>query len=166
MLTKNIQFKNFRLKLNNLNLKKDLKILFNKKNEILKSLTSSYNYSYSNKLVNKFKKKPNFIRVIGMGGSILGAEAIYEFLKHKIKKNFLFINSLKQSQTIQNINQKNTNIIVSKSGNTLETISNVNIIVKKKDNNIFIVENNNSYLRTLAHKLKAEIIDHNNYIGG
>ena len=166
MLTKNIQFKSFRLKLNNLNLKKDLKILFNKKNEILKSLTSSYNYSYSNKLVNKFKKKPNFIRVIGMGGSILGAEAIYEFLKHKIKKNFLFINNLKQSQTIRNINQKNTNIIVSKSGNTLETISNVNIIVKKKDNNIFIVENNNSYLRTLAHKLKAEIIDHNNYIGG
>jgi glucose-6-phosphate isomerase len=166
MLTKNIKFKNFGLKIKNLNLKKDLQILLSKKNEIFKSLSLSYDYSYSNKLVNKFKKNSGFIRVIGMGGSILGTEAIYDFLKHKIKKKFSFINSLKQSQISKNINQKNTNIIVSKSGNTLETISNVNIMVRKSDKNIFITENNNSYLRTLAHKLKAEIIDHNNYIGG
>jgi len=166
MLTKNIKFKNFRLNSKNLKLKKDLKILLSKKNEIFKSLTPSYKYSYSNKLVDKFKKNSGFIRVIGMGGSILGTEAIYDFLKHKIKKNFLFINNLKQDKVSQNINQKNINIIVSKSGNTLETISNANIIIKKNDKNIFITENNNNYLRTLAHKLKAEIIDHNNYIGG
>ena len=29
-----------------------------------------------------------------MGGSSLGAEAIYSFLKEKIKKNFLFIDDL------------------------------------------------------------------------
>ena len=29
-----------------------------------------------------------------MGGSILGAKAIYDFLKYKIKKNFLFIDNL------------------------------------------------------------------------
>ena len=29
-----------------------------------------------------------------MGGSILGAESIYNFLKYKIKKNFYFINNL------------------------------------------------------------------------
>ncbi len=29
-----------------------------------------------------------------MGGSTLGAEAIYQFLKHKIKKKFIFINNL------------------------------------------------------------------------
>ena len=165
MLTRNIKFKNFKLKSKNLKFKKDLKILLSKKNELFKSLTSSYDYSYSNKLVDKLKKYSS-LRVIGMGGSILGTEAIYDFLKHKIKKNFLFVNSLKQDQISQNDNQKNINIIVSKSGNTLETISNANIIIKKSDKNIFITENNNNYLRTLAHKLKAEIIDHNNYIGG
>jgi len=30
-----------------------------------------------------------------MGGSILGSEAIYQFLRHKIKKKFIFINNLK-----------------------------------------------------------------------
>ncbi len=165
MITKNIRFKSFRLKSKSLKFKKDLKILLNKKNELFKSLSSSYDYSYSNKLVDKLKKYSS-LRIIGIGGSILGTEAIYDFLKHKIKKNFLFINNLKQNQIIQNVNQKNINIIVSKSGNTLETISNANIIIKKNDKNIFITENNNNYLRTLAHKLKAEIIDHNNYIGG
>ena len=36
------------------------------KSEIFKSLTTSYDYSYSNKLVNKFKKNSSFIRVIGI----------------------------------------------------------------------------------------------------
>ena len=65
-----------------------------------------------------------------MGGSILGAESIYEFLKDKIKKNFYFINNLKPK--IINNNKKNVNLIISKSGNTLETISNLNEQFKKK----------------------------------
>ena len=56
--------------------------------------------------------------------------------------------------------------MVSKSGNTIETIVNANILIKKKDKNIFITENKKSYLYLLAEKLKSEIIDHNNYIGG
>jgi glucose-6-phosphate isomerase len=55
---------------------------------------------------------------------------------------------------------------VSKSGNTLETISNSNILIKKNDKNIFITENKESYLFSLARKLKAEIVHHNNFIGG
>ena len=90
MLTRNIKFKNFKLKSKNLKFKKDLKILLSKKNELFKSLTSSYDYSYSNKLVYKLKKYSS-LRVIGMGGSILGTEAIYDFLKHKIKKTYWFI---------------------------------------------------------------------------
>ena len=58
------------------------------------------------------------------------------------------------------------NLIVSKSGNTIETISNANIYIKKKDKNIFITENKKSYLFELALKLKSEIIHHNNFIGG
>ena len=54
----------------------------------------------------------------------------------------------------------------SKSGNTLETISNANIIIKNKVQVIFITENKKSYLYLLAEKLKAEIVHHNNFIGG
>ena len=57
-------------------------------------------------------------------------------------------------------------IIVSKSGNTLETISNSNILINNNDKNIFITENKNSYLNNLANKLKADIVEHNNFIGG
>ena len=100
-----------------------------------------------------------------MGGSILGMKAIYSFLKFKIKKNFLFIDNLNPIQK-KEINTKNLNLIISKSGNTLETISNTNILIKKKQKNIFLTENTNNYLRNLALKLKAEIVDHNNFIGG
>ena len=61
--------------------------------------------------------------------------------------------------------KKILNLIISKSGNTLETISNFNTI-KKNDKSIFITENQNSYLNNLALKMKSEIIEHNNYIGG
>ena len=104
-------------------------------------------------------------RVIGMGGSILGAQSIYEFLKHKVKKNFSFVDNLQANINLKN-KANSINLIVSKSGNTLETISNVNIAIEKKDKNIFITENKKSYLRSLAQKLKSDIINHNNYIGG
>ena len=62
--------------------------------------------------------------------------------------------------------KKILNLVVSKSGNTLETISNCNILINKNDKNIFITEKKNSYLNNLAQKLKADIIQHNNFIGG
>ena len=100
-----------------------------------------------------------------MGGSTLGAQAIYDFLKPKIKKNFEFIDNLQPIRKKKD-NKNYTNFIISKSGNTIETIANSNILIKKKDKNIFITENKNNYLYLLAQKLKAEIIHHNNYIGG
>jgi glucose-6-phosphate isomerase len=100
-----------------------------------------------------------------MGGSSLGTQAIYDFLREKIKKNFIFVNNLLPNQKV-NKKSRFTNIVVSKSGNTIETIANVNILIKKKDKNIFITENKKNYLYLLAEKLKAEIIHHNNYIGG
>ena len=57
-------------------------------------------------------------------------------------------------------------MVVSKSGNTIETILNLNIIQSKKDKNIFITENKKNSLTILANKLKAEVIHHNNFIGG
>ncbi|MDC0396351.1 glucose-6-phosphate isomerase, partial [Candidatus Pelagibacter sp.] len=79
--------------------------------------------------------------------------------------NFYFNDNLQPKIKHFN-NQKKINLIVSKSGSTLETISNSNIIIKKSDKNIFITENRRSYLYLLAEKLKAEIIHHNNFIGG
>ena len=165
MLTKNINFKNFKSKKNNIKIKKDLQILLKENNAVLKSLSSSYKNNYSKKTITKFKRYSH-IRVIGMGGSILGAEAINKFLKNKIKKNFYFINNLKPTINSYHKNKNYINLIVSKSGNTLETISNSNIIIKNKDKNIFITENKKSYLYALAESLKAEIVHHNNFIGG
>ena len=95
----------------------------------------------------------------------LFAQGIYDFLGNKIKKKFSFIDNL-QSITKINNEKKITNLIISKSGNTIETVINTNLLLKKKHKNIFITENKKSYLYLLAEKLKAEIIDHNNYIGG
>ena len=48
----------------------------------------------------------------------------------------------------------------------METIVNSNLLINKSDKNIFITEKKNSFLNSLAEKLKADIIHHNNYIGG
>ena len=163
MLNFSINIKNFHKKQSQKKIKKNLKKLLLENNDILKSLSSKYIDNYN---IKKIKKQigNNKIRLIGMGGSILGAQAIYNFLKNKIKKKFIFINNLEINQRIEK--EKLTNLIISKSGNTLETISNANILIKKKDKNIFITEKKNSYLFNLAQNLKAEIISHNDYIGG
>ena len=57
-------------------------------------------------------------------------------------------------------------MIISKSGNTLETIANANTLIKVREKNIIITENKDSYLTNLASKLKAEIFEHKNYVGG
>jgi len=164
MLTKNINFLNFKYKKNNKKIKKDLKIFIKENTEIYKSLSEDYKNNYNKRIIKKLKKYFH-IRIIGMGGSILGAEAIYDFLKDKIKKNFYFVINLKTKINFS-IKKNYLNLIISKSGNTLETISNTNVIIKKKDKNVFITENKESYLWLLAKKLKSEIIHHNNFIGG
>ena len=168
MFTRNIRFLNFqKIKNKKLN-KSELNILKSlNKIKLLSSFKENYNYSYNKKELKKYKKFKH-IRIFGMGGSILGSEAIYQFLNHKIKKKFQFINNLNNFlQTTKDINTKKLNIVISKSGNTLETISNLNLILKEKKNNyIFITEKNENYLRRIAEKLKSEIYDHKNYIGG
>ena len=163
MLTSGISFVNFNKKNKSLRLGRNLQSIIHDKNEILNSLSNNYRDSYKKNFVNKYKVFSNY-RVIGMGGSILGTRTIYEFLKHKIKKNFLFIDNLQN--TLSQSKKKTVNIIVSKSGNTIETIANSNIILKKNNKNIFITENKKNYLYRLAESLKGEIVHHNNYIGG
>ena len=164
MFTKNISFKNFLIRKKNLTVKKNLNLILNEKDQVIHSLSKFYKDSFNKKNIKHFNKKLGY-RIIGMGGSTLGAQAIYDFLKKKIKKNFIFVdnlNAFENKKAKKNLN----NLIISKSGNTIETIVNANILVKKKDKNLFITEKKESYLSLLAQKLKAEIVDHNNYIGG
>ena len=71
-----------------------------------------------------------------MGGSTLGAQAIYDFLNYKIRSKFKFVDNLQANRKLSN--KKNfTNLIVSKSGNTIETIINTNILIKKKGHKYF-----------------------------
>ena len=164
MFTQGISFKNFLIKKKNLVVKKKLNLILNEKNQVIGSLSKSYKDNFNKKNIKHFNKKVDY-RIIGMGGSALGSQAIYDFLKKKIKKKFIFVdnlNAFKNKKTKKNLN----NLIISKSGNTTETIVNANILIKKKDKNLFITEKKESYLSLLAKKLKAEVVDHNNYIGG
>ena len=164
MLTKGINFINFKKKYKIQSTKKKLEIIIKENNAIIQSLGKFYKYSFKKKNIKKYTKNFNF-RVIGIGGSSLGTKAIYDFLKHKIKKKFQFIDNLNSQYLIDN-KKKHVNLVVSKSGNTIETVINSNVIIKNKDKNIFITENKNSYLYSFAKKLKADIIHHNNFIGG
>jgi len=162
----NFEIKPFAVRKTNQIVSKNLQKLLNKNNEIINSLTSKYVNNFKIKRISKLIGKRN-IKLIGMGGSILGSKAIYDYLKKKIKRKFLFFDNLTE-HNINNLISKNytANIIVSKSGNTLETIVNTHNLIGKKDKNIFITEKKNNYLRKLAENLRAEVIDHNNFIGG
>ncbi len=163
MLTNNFLFKGFKKKKNSKKIQIFLKNLITSKNEVINSLTQNYKYSYPKKLIRKYKKF-KFIRIFGMGGSSLGSHAIYDFLKHKIGKNFFFISNL---NNVEKFPKKNfLNLIISKSGNTLETIANSNVYIKKNDKNILITENKKSILKKIGLKLKNEVVDHNDFIGG
>jgi len=165
MLTQNINFSKFGVKKNYFKtkvfVKKTLKKYSN--NNFFQSLSNKYIYSFSKKEILKYKKF-NSYNIIGIGGSSLGIEAIYNFLNFRIRKKFNFYNNIDSNKFLKK-KTKVLNIVISKSGNTLETISNFNILNNKK-NNLFISEKSNNYLRKLANKLKCEILEHRNYIGG
>ncbi len=165
MLTNNINFINFKVNKKKSNIKKNLKLILKENNQVILSLSKEYKNNFKNKNLAKFFKKKLDYRVIGMGGSSLGAQAIYDFLINKIKKKFIFVDNL-QGTKKKNVKKIFNNLIISKSGNTIETIVNSKILIKKSDKNLFITENKKSYLRQFANQLKAEVIDHNNFIGG
>ena len=88
MLTNNIKFKQFKVKIKKKDISQYLNTLINEKNQVINSLTKNYKNNFTRKNLLKYKKFSNF-RVIGMGGSTLGTQAIYDFLKSKIKKKIL-----------------------------------------------------------------------------
>jgi glucose-6-phosphate isomerase len=147
--------------LTSIDVKEDIFYLFGKK----------FNLNFQHSKLKKFKKYKSVI-LIGMGGSVLGAEAIYSFYKNKIKKKFIFLNNLDQlkiEEIKKNVNLKNSLfIIISKSGNTLETLINTNLFENKINtkNTIIITEKKTNPLNIFAQKKNILLIEHKNYIGG
>ena len=95
MIANSIKFKNFSKKKKIFkNNKINLRALLSEGNEIINSLKFEYRDSYNLNILKKKFKKNRLIKVIGMGGSILGSKAIYDFLQIKIKKKLHFIDNL------------------------------------------------------------------------
>ena len=152
-------------KTNNKNIEKLFFKILQKKElsfRIIKTFSNNYRYSYNKKKISKFKKYKT-ISIFGLGGSSLCIKAIYHFLKFRIKKKVYFYDNLDVAVP-KIVRNKNLDIVISKSGSTLETIVNQNIFSNSKK--LFITENKKSYLMNLALKLKSEIIEHRNFVGG
>ncbi len=143
-----------------------------KPNQVINILTERFKLNFKNKDLNKFKKFKTIV-IIGMGGSSLGAEAIHQFFINKIKKKVHFLNDLDLGKLLnlkKNLRIKKTLfIVISKSGNTTETLSNLfylNIIKKNSKNIVIITEKKNSILFNIYKKYNLFFIEHKNFIGG
>ena len=135
-------------------------------------LSKKFKLDFTSQDMRKFKKFQTIV-ILGMGGSILGSKAIYGFFHNRIKKNVLFFDNL-DSSNIQRVKKKinfkkSLFIIVSKSGNTLETLSMINVLKNKKidnKNTIVITERRNSPLANFCKKFNILMIEHKKHIGG
>jgi len=172
MISKNNFFLNSKKFYNNL--KKVKKILSSlekgsiiSKFPLLQSYEKKYIFNFNANTVKKFSKFKKVV-IIGMGGSILGTKSIYSFLKKKIKKEIIFFDNL--DLNLKHKNLKNSCfVVVSKSGNTLETLTNLKYFLSKfllKNKLVVITELKDSKLLNIANKFNAEIIEHNEFISG
>ena len=113
-------------------------------------LSKKFNFAFNKYSFKNFIKYKTII-IVGMGGSILGAHSIYSFLKKKVNKNFIFIDNLDQAKIEDLIKKKNFKnnffIIISKSGNTIETLINSNLLKDRisSKNTIIITEKKKIY---------------------
>ena len=150
----------------------DLKIEIKNKNKTLNVLDDKFKFNLKLKDLNKYKKFKTIV-IIGMGGSILGANAIYNFFSSTIKKKVYFFDDLDENKLISLKKKEHLPkilfIVISKSGNTIETLSNtfaLNIIKKNSKNIILISEKKNNVLFSLSKKLNLFYVEHNSHIGG
>ena len=141
-------------------------------------IINSFNLSYQNQIIlekKKIKNKSNKL-IIGLGGSSAGAKAISNYLGY----NFYFFDNF-DPEYIYNFLQNNElstfNIyVISKSGNTFETLAIFNLVyqhlLKKnkifeiKDNIYCITEDSDNILINFAKKNSIKTVFHNPDIGG
>ncbi len=120
------------------------------------------------------KKLHKKILVIGMGGSVLGSKMISSFFG--LDKNYYFLDNLKDI-AINDFLKKDLSMfsifVISKSGKTLETLTNCNIILnhfkKRKKNlykNFIIISEKNNTLFNFAKKNSILFFEHNAKLSG
>ena len=112
-----------------------------------------------------FNRRIKNIVVVGIGGSSLGAKAIYSFLKpiKDMKRRLLFFETtdpLNISELIKEIDMDKTHfIIISKSGRTVETISIFKYIYAKnqKSDSYTIITDKGSNLNRFAKSIGSKV---------
>ena len=149
----------------------DIKHNIKNKKNCLNILDKGFKYNFKTQDLKKFKKFKT-IAFIGMGGSILGSEAIYDFFKNKIKKKIYFFDNLDENK-ISYFKKKETIskvlfVVTSKSGNTIETLSNIFLlkVIKKRANNLILIAEKNNLLHLISKKFNIFFVEHKNFIGG
>jgi len=119
--------------------------------------------------------KQKYIIVLGIGGSSLGARAIYEFLlpSKNFDKELIFletIDPLKVNFCINKINLDNAHfVVVSKSGNTIETISlmkYIDSLSNLNESNCTVISENDSQLSLFAKDNQIKFFPLDKNIGG
>jgi len=149
-------------------------LLNNKENFFFNTLSEEYQKSLFFKKKSLKKKLHKNILVVGMGGSVLGAKMLSSFFG--LDKNYYFLDNL-NIYTVNSFIKKDLSkfsiFIISKSGQTLETLTNCNIILnsfkKRKRNiskNFIIISEKNSILFNFARKNNILFFEHNTNLSG
>ncbi len=115
------------------------------------------------------------IVVVGIGGSSLGARAIYEFLLHSnsYEKDLLFLETvdpLEIKHSLRSIDLADAQfVVISKSGNTIETISlfkYLNSLIAINNTNCTIISEAKSNLTKFANDNDIKAFDLADNVGG
>jgi glucose-6-phosphate isomerase len=149
-------------------------LLNNKENFFLNTLSEEYQKSLFLKRIVLKKRIHKNILIVGMGGSVLGTKMLSSFFG--LDKNYYFLDSLNNS-TVNDFIKKDLSIfsifIISKSGQTLETLTNCNIILnnfkkikKEISKNFIIISEKNSVLHNFARKNNILFFEHNVNLSG
>ena len=115
------------------------------------------------------------IVVVGIGGSSLGARAIYEFLltSNSYTKDLLFLETVDPLEINHSLKKIDLNdaqfVIISKSGNTIETVSlfkYLNSLTEINNTNCTIISEAKSNLTKFANNHNIKVFDLAENIGG
>ena len=145
-----------------------------KENFFFNTLSEQYQKNLFLKKIILKKKLHKNILIVGMGGSVLGTKMLSSFFG--LDKNYYFLDSLNNSAVnylIRKDLSKFSIFIISKSGQTLETLTNCNIILnnfnkRKKEisKNFIIISERNSVLFNFAKKNNILFFEHNINLSG
>ncbi len=118
---------------------------------------------------------PRKVVVVGIGGSNLGAKAIYTALREKARAEMLFFENIDPetiSFLLERTEPEDAFVFISKSGKTLETLINASLILKRhgkklsRENLYVITGNKNSPLGQIASSTGSLLLPVPEYIAG